>query len=165
VDVSDAEVNAASGGLITSCTQAYLFGGCTHATYGAMSREKCCASCTTGAHTPAPTTVPTDTPTPAPTEAPSDTPTAPATAFVGAGKWDFSHRLIGDLWLLVRHVSSISTAWHPATDQMSGTDVYGTYDPTVSGATTTENFSIEFASKNCEKFLFATADLSQWLVG
>jgi hypothetical protein len=47
----------------------------------------------------------------------------------------------GGSWALVRRVKQGST-WHPATDDLKGTDVYGTYGTATSDAT----FSIAFAS-------------------
>ena len=34
----------------------------------------------------------------------------------------------GGRWELVRHVGINNNAWHPSTDDCSGSDVYGTYD-------------------------------------
>jgi hypothetical protein len=45
-DASDAELSAATGGLLASCTHVYLEGGCTHSMYGPMVKANCCASCT-----------------------------------------------------------------------------------------------------------------------
>jgi hypothetical protein len=78
VDVSDAEVSAATYGGFTSCTQVYLAGGCTDAAYGAVARGNCCASCTTPTPTSAPSHAPTSAPSHGPTSAPSFAPTSPS---------------------------------------------------------------------------------------
>jgi hypothetical protein len=53
-------------------------------------------------------------------------------------------------WKLVRHVPAGNT-WHPATDQLRGTDQYG--DPNTDQA-----FSIRFDDDTFTNFLFATGD-------
>ena len=50
------------------------------------------------------------------------------------------------------------TQWHPATDRLQGTDVYGT----PSSATADETFSVEFGE--FDQFLFATGDGAKWLI-
>ena len=50
------------------------------------------------------------------------------------------------------------TEWHPATDQLLGTDVYGT----PSSATADATFSVEFGA--FDQFLFATGDGAKWLI-
>ena len=70
--------------------------------------------------------------------------------------------LHGGEWVRVRHVPSGNT-WHPATDALAGTAVYGTEG--VDNAP----WSVNFASKlpaGCPytEFLFATGDCTKWLV-
>ena len=65
-------------------------------------------------------------------------------------------------WGRVRHVPAGDT-WHPATDDLAGTDEYG-----VEGSDEAA-WSVKFSSKvpeNCpyEEFLFATGDCTKWLV-
>jgi hypothetical protein len=60
-------------------------------------------------------------------------------------------------WKLVRRVKA-GTQWHPATDRLQGTDVYGT----PSSATADETFSVEFGE--FDQFLFATGDGAKWLI-
>jgi hypothetical protein len=57
----------------------------------------------------------------------------------------------GGGWALVRRVKQGST-WHPATDDLAGTDVYGTYGTATSDST----FSIAFSAwiKQTTEFLF-----------
>ena len=50
------------------------------------------------------------------------------------------------------------TEWHPATDQLLGTDVYGT----PSSAAADETFSVEFGA--FDQFLFATGDGAKWVI-
>ena len=59
----------------------------------------------------------------------------------------------GGSWLLVRRVQQGST-WHPATDDLRGTDLYGIYGTSTSAA----SFSIGFAAlvNASTEFLFAT---------
>jgi len=63
--------------------------------------------------------------------------------------------LSGDPWRLVRHVPE-GIVWHPATDGLLGTDVYG--DP----KNMEKPFSIKFGDFN--QFLFETEDLTMWLI-
>lgn len=48
--------------------------------------------------------------------------------------------------------------WHPATDQLVGTDVYGTADEP------TNDWSIAFDTLSYDQYLFATSDCEKWLV-
>ena len=63
-------------------------------------------------------------------------------------------------WEFVRRVKS-GSSWHPATDNLSGTEEYGTYvnDPTIDST-----FSKTWDNARVEYFLFATGDGTQWLV-
>jgi len=70
--------------------------------------------------------------------------------------------LFGGEWVRVRHVPA-GNVWHQATDDLAGTDVYGTEG--VDSAP----WSVNFASKlpaECpySEFLFATGDCTKWLV-
>ena len=58
-------------------------------------------------------------------------------------------------WRLVRHVPAGSN-WHPAKDHLEGTEVYG--NPECHD----EPWSVPFGE--FDEFLFATGDLSKWLV-
>ena len=53
-------------------------------------------------------------------------------------------------WKLVRHVPP-GLSWHPATDDLSGTDEYGTPD----GPLSNQAWSIKFDQDDFELFLFA----------
>ena len=61
-------------------------------------------------------------------------------------------------WKLKRYLPKDSTSWHPATDQLTGTDVYGTEgDNTMAWA-------IEFAGEIFDQFLFMTNDLQNYVI-
>ena len=64
----------------------------------------------------------------------------------------------GSGWKLVRHVPASAKAWHPATDQLRGTDVYG--DPSNPNTA----WSITFNKTSFNQFLFATGDGEKWLI-
>ena len=77
--------------------------------------------------------------------------------------WD----LVGTGWTLVRRVAPPtrthgvypSPTWHPATDRLAGTDVYGSKPcDEVAAQSTKESFSIAFQSIPFDEFLFATGD-------
>jgi hypothetical protein len=57
----------------------------------------------------------------------------------------------GGGWVLVRRVKQ-GASWHPATDDLAGTDVYGTYGTPTSDAT----FSVAFSAwiSQTTEFLF-----------
>mmetsp|Transcript_29544 Transcript_29544/g.43581 ORF Transcript_29544/g.43581 Transcript_29544/m.43581 type:complete len:288 (-) Transcript_29544:88-951(-) len=59
-------------------------------------------------------------------------------------------------WVHVRHVAAVSDGWHPANDQLRGTDEYR-FDGAWS-----KNFEKEVSGYN--EFLFAFGDRSKWLV-
>ncbi len=65
----------------------------------------------------------------------------------------------GGGWTLVRHVPA-GTKWHKATDQLRGTDEYGT----PCGATCDNEWSIKFNKDSFDQFLFATGDAEKWLI-
>ena len=50
-------------------------------------------------------------------------------------------------------------AWHPAKDQLRGTEVYGSPDKYDADAT----FSVRFDKSPYDEFLFATGDLKHWV--
>jgi len=55
------------------------------------------------------------------------------------------------------------TAWHPATDRLEGTEVYGAW-PSSNAQTADATFSISFSDASFTHFLFATGDEQVWLV-
>lgn len=64
-------------------------------------------------------------------------------------------------WTLVRRVQSGST-WHPSTDHLSGTDVYGTPGGETDAATFSVNF--ETAVPDWDQALLITGDRQLWMV-
>lgn len=58
-------------------------------------------------------------------------------------------------WRLVRFLPENSSIWHPATDNLQGTDVYGKYNDS------TNAWSIEFGT--FDEFCFSTNTFSHWL--
>ena len=52
--------------------------------------------------------------------------------------------------------------WHPATDQLAGTDVYGTYDETYTADPAT--FSIAWDWDDYSQVLLGLSDFSYWLI-
>ena len=92
---------------------------------------------------------------PAPTIEPSQSPTSMYDNSEGCEDID------GGGWTLVRHVSASYGAFHPATDDLAGTDTYGTNDY---NAQSDENWSEYFADETFNQFLFAFGDCSEWLV-
>ena len=62
-------------------------------------------------------------------------------------------------WTKVRHVPP-GNEWHPATDNLAGTDVYGD----LSNDSLAWSINFEDAVKNYNQFLFASGDLSVWLI-
>eukprot|EP00937_MAST-01D_sp_MAST-1D-sp2_P000029 g29.t1 len=68
------------------------------------------------------------------------------------------HDLAGGGWTRVRHVKP-GKKWHPATDQLVGTDVYGTAGSDES------SWSINFESAvpGYDEFLFAYGGCDHWL--
>jgi hypothetical protein len=70
----------------------------------------------------------------------------------------------GSTWTLVRRVRQGDT-WHPATDELAGTDEYGIYGAATSDMT----FSIPFGDNGrsnlvWDQIMFASGDMSMWLV-
>ena len=66
-------------------------------------------------------------------------------------------------WTLVRHAPGGFTKWHPATDNLAGTDEYG--DPST-GPMSRSPWSIPFetAVNGYDELLFASGDCSKWLI-
>ena len=59
----------------------------------------------------------------------------------------------------MRHVPAGNT-WHPARDQLTGTEAYGT----PCGGQCAEAWSTRWEASKVGAFLFATGDCSKWLV-
>jgi hypothetical protein len=68
-------------------------------------------------------------------------------------KYTCENTLQGGGWLLVRRVKQGAT-WHPATDNLAGTETYGIYGSDTADST----FSIAYSSwlTTSTKFMFAT---------
>jgi hypothetical protein len=73
--------------------------------------------------------------------------------FSGIPTYQCQQSFLGGGWVLVRRVKAGST-WHPATDDLTGNDVYGTYGNSTSDST----FSVPFSSffRQREAILFMT---------
>jgi len=77
-----------------------------------------------------------------------------------AGMSAWHDGILGGGWQLVRRVQA-GNAWHPSTDQLMGTDVYGSF---VDNPTADATFSIAYDVNRVSEFLFATGDGQKWLV-
>lgn len=66
----------------------------------------------------------------------------------------------GGGWTLVRRVQS-GAAWHPATDQMLGSDVYG--EP-VQDSEALATFSVKYNDLDFDQILIASGDAQHWLI-
>jgi hypothetical protein len=66
---------------------------------------------------------------------------------------------IGAGWYLVRRTDT--AMWHKATDALSGTAIYGSFDPSPTSQT---SFSIPFVHWDFSQFLFASDDFTQWMI-
>ena len=66
----------------------------------------------------------------------------------------------GGAWELVRRVKP-GNQWHPSTDNLQGTDVYGEF---VNDSTADATFSIAFNIEEVEDFLFITGDHQKWVI-
>ena len=73
---------------------------------------------------------------------------------------DLNAAPIFDNWKKVRHVPASANTWHPASDRLAGTEVYGTESPLNSAAA----WSIKFDDIEFDYFLFATGDQSLWMI-
>ena len=68
---------------------------------------------------------------------------------------------ICDGWTLVRRVKA-GSSWHPATDHLRGTNVYGSaHSSAITARTADETFSVAFVGSGFDEFLFATGDESK----
>jgi hypothetical protein len=67
--------------------------------------------------------------------------------------------LDGGDWELVRHVQA-GNSWHPAKDQLRGTEAYGTSN----GPLADHAWSKKFDATPFTEFLFATGDCEHWLI-
>ena len=67
-------------------------------------------------------------------------------------------------WSLVRHAPDDGTTWHPATDQLAGTHIYG--NPKSGSFNHGGYWSVNFeeAVPNYDEILMATGDCSSWIV-
>ena len=63
---------------------------------------------------------------------------------------------LGSGWKLVRRVAP-GTTWHPATDNLAGSDVYG---KSSEDKVSPETFSVSFEAEDFNQFLFATGDMT-----
>ena len=68
----------------------------------------------------------------------------------------------GGGWVVKRCVAASENTWHPATDQLAGTDVYGTYDETYTADPAT--FSIAWDCDDYSQVLLGLSDFSYWLI-
>lgn len=68
--------------------------------------------------------------------------------------------IVGDGWFLVRRVSGEDGVWHPADDNLAGTEDYGR-PPLVSDAQTSGTFSVEFGEYS--EMLLTLNDFSSWV--
>jgi hypothetical protein len=72
---------------------------------------------------------------------------------------DFAKDIDSGGWNARRYVPGDDYGkWHPATDQLVGTDVYG-----IKGCTT-QPWSEEFTSSKFDQFLFINGDKSKWMI-
>ena len=64
-------------------------------------------------------------------------------------------------WTLVRRVKTNTDTWHPATDNLTGIDEYGSY---LNNQLSNETFSIKYNNRNYNQFMFATGDGAKWSI-
>lgn len=69
--------------------------------------------------------------------------------------------IYGGGWTVVRCVSSTEGTWHPATDNLYGSESYGTY---VNSYTTDTTFSATWTPSDYSTVLLGLTDLSAWVV-
>ena len=62
-------------------------------------------------------------------------------------------------WIKVRHLPNGIKKWHPATDLMRGSDVYG--DQTDNSIA----WSIKFDNIKFDQLMFANEDYTKWVIG
>ncbi len=81
-------------------------------------------------------------------------------AFVSGFKYECENYFVEGGWALVRRVKQGST-WHPSTDSLAGTHVYGSYSPSTADVTfsvpfrdllVTDNTEVLFATGMCHVF-------------
>jgi len=106
-----------------------------------------------------PTQSPTEVPTRSPTISPTVIPTTPTTIVDSVSSHGLENcpEIVGDYWTLVRHAPP-GIRWHQATDNLMGTDEYGTWGGNQSF------WSIKFASMAFDKFLFTRDNCEKWLI-
>jgi hypothetical protein len=107
-----------------------------------------------GSKSAQPSSQPSFEPSMSPSTQPSNQPSDPP-VYVQCGQ---SVAVAGGGWTLVRHVPA-GNAWHPANDQLAGTQTYG--DSTDDSNPWSVNF--ETAVNGWDEFLFATGDCTKWL--
>ena len=75
----------------------------------------------------------------------------------------FGYYLDGGGWTLVRHAPGGYDTWHPATDDLAGTDVYG---DSANGPMSRDAWSIVFdaAVTGYDELLFSSGDCTLWLI-
>ena len=77
-------------------------------------------------------------------------------------KNDLTDSIDGGFWTAVRCVSSKEGAWHPATDNLRGTESYGTVSSWEDDTTWSASWS--FDNDGFTQVLLALTDFSYWLV-
>ena len=73
----------------------------------------------------------------------------------------FHQNILGGNWALVRRKKGGDNLMHPATDNLEGIDIYGTF---INDPTADSTFSRKFNDSGFNQFLFATGDGQHWLV-
>ena len=75
----------------------------------------------------------------------------------------FGYYLDGGGWTLVRHAPGGYDKWHPATDDLAGTEAYG---DSAKGPMSREAWSIVFdtAVSGYDELLFSSGDCTLWLI-
>jgi hypothetical protein len=101
--------------------------------------------------------VPTVTKSLSPTETASSIPTVTKSSSPTVTAMPSSVR--GGGWVRVRHVPA-GNNWHPATDNLAGTDVYGNESDDASAW----SVNFEAAVPNYDQFLFSSGDNRKWLI-
>jgi len=110
--------------------------------------------------TQSPTGVLPTVPTRSPTKSPTLIPTTPLTISPTVRNVEENcPETVGNLWTLVRHAPP-GKNWHQATDNLIGTDEYGT----PSGPTSLSYWSIKFDTTTFDKFLFTRDNCEKWLI-
>jgi len=108
---------------------------------------------------PQPPSLPPPNP-PVPTSPPPIPPSHPNTPM-----WNTLTGLgYGGGWQLVRRIGPDETGWHPATDSLAGTSVYGSFPSANDPPKAANTFSIAFSHVAFDHFLFSTGDEAYWLL-